>query len=694
MTTYNTRNPLGSSAAKDLYDNAQNFDHLSNDRQNKEWNDRFGVSRLTWWGMEENIKTAITNLGWNPVGTFQDGSTVTAAGDIIQDESTGVWYRWDDLSTLPKTVPAGSTPDSTGGTGEGKWLAVDVSDVLRKELAGPLGSWSVGKSNNLQNLINFDVRNGFVYETEGYYSPGDGGGARYLISSTQGEIPELAYLCDNGLYAILQHNGTISIEQLGGKGVLVGESATEDSWDAFFKAYKIKRSNMFSTNIEFVLTKNAYLSSKPVLLCSGMVLRTPSTSWVCKVFYGGQTVTESEVPDVPGIYSTDGVVKYSTIHAQAMFVHSTNLYCYYATLNGVQFRNANSVSTSNLYGIYAPYCSKVNLLNCRFEKVFYGMRWIDFWGGAVKQVIFLGVDTNTSPQNGTIGLWGEPYLGISAFESGGTSNVFECVGTSGFQSGIKITRMLYSSFNSCYSEKGNDRAFEFISCDGITINSFGLENLVNTIFSCLRFSNTRATINNLCFAYNNTSSGGNGLFSANGSKVNVVGISFGRLQNTGTTFATFNVDATSELGIDGPVDIPSSLISSTGYGFATVNGKLFSDNVFSGSLGIANGSSTVNAVTFTTNELSYKFSGGSMWFNYIASWTGGSGSDFQVFGFPRTLTKDCLINAVCSSTTVPVYGRTLLASNRFRISASSTAANVPIPATGTLLLQGGGYNIT
>lgn len=31
MTTYNTGNPLGSSAAKDLYDNAQNFDHLSND---------------------------------------------------------------------------------------------------------------------------------------------------------------------------------------------------------------------------------------------------------------------------------------------------------------------------------------------------------------------------------------------------------------------------------------------------------------------------------------------------------------------------------------------------------------------------------------------------------------------------------------------------------------------------------------
>ncbi|WP_406807457.1 tail fiber/spike domain-containing protein [Citrobacter freundii] len=68
------------------------------------------------------------------------GATVNTAGDIIQDESTGVWYRWDDIATLPKTIPSGSTPDSTGGTGEGKWQAVDVSDVLRKQISDPDGA--------------------------------------------------------------------------------------------------------------------------------------------------------------------------------------------------------------------------------------------------------------------------------------------------------------------------------------------------------------------------------------------------------------------------------------------------------------------------------------------------------------------------------------------------------------------------
>ncbi|MCV4732073.1 hypothetical protein OFB80_29735, partial [Escherichia coli] len=35
---------------------------------------------------------------------------------------------------------------STGGIGDGKWLAVDVSDVLRKDLQGSNGSTLIGGS--------------------------------------------------------------------------------------------------------------------------------------------------------------------------------------------------------------------------------------------------------------------------------------------------------------------------------------------------------------------------------------------------------------------------------------------------------------------------------------------------------------------------------------------------------------------
>lgn len=140
MTTYATNNPLGSTDPRDLYDNAQNFDHLSTDQVNETWDDRTGKPRLTWYGMEERYKIALTNLGWNPVGTFQGGAVVNTAGDIVQDTSDLTWYRWDNLTTLPKTVPSGSTPGSTGGTGKGKWQPVDVSDVLRRQIADPDGA--------------------------------------------------------------------------------------------------------------------------------------------------------------------------------------------------------------------------------------------------------------------------------------------------------------------------------------------------------------------------------------------------------------------------------------------------------------------------------------------------------------------------------------------------------------------------
>lgn len=62
MTTYNTGNPLGSAAAKDLYDNAQNFDHLSLDTENETWPDRLGNQRTTWYGIEKKQIEQFRNM--------------------------------------------------------------------------------------------------------------------------------------------------------------------------------------------------------------------------------------------------------------------------------------------------------------------------------------------------------------------------------------------------------------------------------------------------------------------------------------------------------------------------------------------------------------------------------------------------------------------------------------------------------
>ncbi|UYW74620.1 hypothetical protein OFY05_04310 [Pseudocitrobacter faecalis] len=161
MTTQPTNFPVPSESPRDLKFNAGKIDEFVTSMA-LQYIDRFGNSHYTIEGLKQLVLQQLYNLGWNLVGSFQDGATLNAAGDIIQDESTGVWYRWDDLSTLPKTVPAGSTPDSTGGVGEGKWLAVDVSDVLRKDLAKVTGATMVG-------ALDSDGNNTTVQEAMNHY---------------------------------------------------------------------------------------------------------------------------------------------------------------------------------------------------------------------------------------------------------------------------------------------------------------------------------------------------------------------------------------------------------------------------------------------------------------------------------------------------------------------------------------------
>lgn len=131
MTTYNTGNPLGSAAAKDLFDNAQNFDFAINDITQAIWQDRFGRNRHTWYGIEKLATEAIAAFGYITMDSFQAGATLTLPNQVLRDTSTGEYYRWD--GTFPKMVASGSTPASSGGIGTGAWLSVGDA-ILRSNL--------------------------------------------------------------------------------------------------------------------------------------------------------------------------------------------------------------------------------------------------------------------------------------------------------------------------------------------------------------------------------------------------------------------------------------------------------------------------------------------------------------------------------------------------------------------------------
>lgn len=199
MTTYNTGNPLGSAAAKDLYDNAQNFDHLSNDQVNELWKDRFGVDRLTWHGMEKRYQEKITSMGWSLIDSFQDGAILTRADQALRwplPDGDGEYYRWD--GAFPKSVLAGSTPETTGGVGVGAWIGIGDA-TLRAALVQPVGSAMIG---------------GATFEDIRYYN-GNGKRINCIGRELYGDGGEGNFILDVHDTSNADNDGTILIDAIG-----------------------------------------------------------------------------------------------------------------------------------------------------------------------------------------------------------------------------------------------------------------------------------------------------------------------------------------------------------------------------------------------------------------------------------------------------------------------------------------------
>ncbi|EJD6598903.1 hypothetical protein M0L39_RS02940, partial [Providencia rettgeri] len=164
-----TQEPVPSSDIKNLFFNSGLLDIWATSLEPK-YIDRFGNCHLTAAGMEwlfkelvEKFKidmnTAIVAAGYITIDSFQQGAQlpnneITLRNHILRDETTGEYYRWD--GDLPKKVPAGSTPQSTGGIGKGAWVSVGDAS-LRSELRSTGGSRNISneQGTSLQHEIDY-----------------------------------------------------------------------------------------------------------------------------------------------------------------------------------------------------------------------------------------------------------------------------------------------------------------------------------------------------------------------------------------------------------------------------------------------------------------------------------------------------------------------------------------------------------
>ena len=83
--------------------------------------------------LREQWRRQLAEVGLTLVdGSFEEGATVSAATDAVWHIAGGQCYTWG--GTLPKTVPADSTPEISGDIGPGAWVSVGVAS-LRSNLS-------------------------------------------------------------------------------------------------------------------------------------------------------------------------------------------------------------------------------------------------------------------------------------------------------------------------------------------------------------------------------------------------------------------------------------------------------------------------------------------------------------------------------------------------------------------------------
>ena len=135
--TYNTGNPLGSTDARDLYDNASNMDDGMNSAT-PSFTDRLGVLRKTWNGLEAEFDLAqagretefqqfLTDSGFVSLGNYAAGLNFTLYNQYMA--RNGFFYR-----PAPSSIPFTTTGTWVGGD-ENLFNLFSADDVLRQDLA-------------------------------------------------------------------------------------------------------------------------------------------------------------------------------------------------------------------------------------------------------------------------------------------------------------------------------------------------------------------------------------------------------------------------------------------------------------------------------------------------------------------------------------------------------------------------------
>jgi hypothetical protein len=504
MTTYNTGNPLGSAAAKDLYDNAQNFDFALNNLTQSIWLDRFGVGRRTWFGLEVMVANAAEKFGYiTLIGvTFTTGATVKI-NEVLLNTANNTYYKW--TGSFPaggKIVPPSSTPESTGGIGPGKWLSVGDS-TLRGELAESDGSGMVGHGDKtvddaLTELEKTQGKDGFnaigrflnLAELRAF-PPSAVGDVVFVASSASSSSSEIHYgggyfqavakgsLVDDGGVVIVPTTGTLAWKRIVNDGIYsidmfgAKPDGLTDSGDALIKSMTYARLNKVVMNA----SPGKYLTHTGIPIWKKSGLKGGGI---------GVTTIARTTNDTYHVTTGKDIDAYVLFLGDNMDVDDYTADCENAYLSGITFIRDGLTGRSNntKYGLWMPKLNVSTIDNVRLECPYIGIWGEDVWFNKIHaQILGLGV---------------KQFYGvfIAKIRSGsylmsGTSNDL-MIGVTNYQIGHFYAGQQYTTMTSCTCDncepmtdlgETDAAAYQFINPVGITMNSCGSEGVAGSRLS-------------------------------------------------------------------------------------------------------------------------------------------------------------------------------------------------------------------
>lgn len=431
--------------------------------------------------------------GYTPVGSFEAGATVNLQNDAVQFGTGAAITHWRWEGTLPKVVPPNSTPTSTGGIGHGKWI--DVTDAtLRGALAQLTGASLVMTSNgktveerlsgtlrvvdsvkDLESLVpqqdgEIVIARWAAYPKLVGVNCGPVGGGMFIAYNDNPAVPK-----DGGFFVdspsptlkwrrMAENTGYYPVAWWG----VIPDHYTDN-------ADNITRAHNFAKRAWRVLQYDfgTYLTSKAVPIYSRMGIKGTGRA--------DGTVIAKTTNDAFNLLKADGTVG-EAVDALAVMVPDAydraspymDSFCIHGRIEDIMFRR-NGLSEANYntmrpqYGLFMNKGGSPVLKHINFEGAYIGIRAYVCFSSTISAVA-----TTNWRGKGYAGLYIEDYRDGSLMSSG-TSNDIRLFQARGYQHGVSMSRMQYTtmvncSVEECFKSPGETYAYAYKFIDPFSIH--------------------------------------------------------------------------------------------------------------------------------------------------------------------------------------------------------------------------------